>query len=78
MEQEELKKAVLRAAGIGRLRPRHCAVISGLIYERTGRQISISTLKRVYGFITQPVKTSRYTISALEEFCRAGSLKKAG
>ena len=74
---QELKTVVLIAAGIETLRPRHCLVISGLIYEKTGKQISVSSLKRIYGFAKQ-VKTSRYTLNALQEFCEAQPFKKTG
>jgi len=76
MELEELKIAVLNMAGIEKLRPRHCLLISGLVYEKTGKQVSTSTLKRVYGFATKAVKTSAYTLNALEEFCQTEQLRK--
>jgi hypothetical protein len=65
-----LKAAVLKAAGIEDLRPAHCKLLAELILETTHKRISITTLKRVYGFAASRTRTSLYTISILEEFSR--------
>jgi hypothetical protein len=64
----ELKMAVLKTAEIEELRPGHCKLLSDLIFGATRKRISVTTLKRIYGFAGQRVKPFRYTISALEEY----------
>jgi hypothetical protein len=66
----ELKMAVLKAAGIEHLRPAHCKLLAELMLEATHKRISITTLKRVYGFAASQTKASLYTIRILEEFSR--------
>ncbi|WP_183558365.1 hypothetical protein [Mucilaginibacter sp. SP1R1] len=63
-----LKKEVLRIAKIEEMAPQHCKTLSELIYKKTNKKISITTLKRVYGFATSKHQISSYTTSVLQEF----------
>lgn len=75
---EELKLAVLQAAGIQTLWHRGFSELAALIYDRTGKRISVTTLKRVYGFAHRKHKLSGYTLAVLVEFSQAEQLKKTG
>nr|MBB6234959.1 hypothetical protein [Mucilaginibacter sp. FT3.2] len=68
----ELKMEVLKTTGIIHIEPLHCKILSELIYEKTNKRISITTLKRVYGFAVTECNISRYTMDALREFSRPG------
>jgi hypothetical protein len=64
----ELKAACLEVAGIKYMNPGDCGILSDLIFQVTNKRISVTTLKRLYGFAAPRLKTSLYTISALQEF----------
>jgi hypothetical protein len=78
MEHSELKQAVLKAAGFTNLGAWQCQELSNLIYQNTNRRISVTTLKRLYGFAFTKFNISGYTENALREFVQANFLKKTG
>lgn len=68
MELEEIKAAVLQAAEIEKMNKAFCVKLSDLICQKTGKRISVTTIKRVYGFAARKFNISPYTISVLAEF----------
>ncbi len=74
----ELTKAVVQAAGMNELWHYGFAILAAMIHERTGKRISVTTLKRVYGFAHRKFNFSGYTLSVLAEFSQARELKKTG
>ena len=75
---EELTKAVLQAAGMDNLWHDGFAILAAMIHERTGKRISVTTLKRVYGFAHRKFNFSGYTLVVLSEFSQSQQLKKTG
>lgn len=66
---ENLKSVVLRVADIDAILPADCYSISLKIADTTGKQVSETTLKRIFGFTTSAnYRPSRYTLNVLSEF----------
>lgn len=65
---ERLKSSVLRAAGINNIVTADCYPLSLKISDATGKRISETTLKRIFGFTTSSYKPSSYTLNCLSEY----------
>lgn len=65
---ETLKSSVLNAADIDVILPGDCYSLSLKIAEGTGKRVSETTLKRIFGFTTQYTRPSRYTLNVLSEY----------
>src|ERR1700761_8737276 len=65
---EKLKKEVLRKAGIKHASPSACGQLADIIKKTTGKRISETTLKRVYGFAHGQFTPSLFTLDVLAEF----------
>lgn len=65
---ENLKSLVLAAAGIEAIVPADCYGLSLKIADKTGKQVSETTLKRVFGFTSASYRPSRYTLNVLSEY----------
>lgn len=48
--------------------PKECDALAKQIHESTGKRISASTLKRIFGFINPPATPSLYTLDVLSGF----------
>jgi hypothetical protein len=66
---EKLKTELLEASGIKQIMPSDCKRLSAEIYSKTHKQVSETTLKRVFGFAYSQFKPSVFTISAIAEYC---------
>src|ERR1700761_1640440 len=66
---EELKNCVLIAAGIKNLTPADCKSISQQIDYKTKKNISETTIKRIYGFAFAKYKPSLFTLDTMAKFC---------
>lgn len=64
----QLKKLVLERAGIGCMAPGECKQLALDISSKTRKQISDTTLKRVYGFACSSFNPSLFTLNALAEY----------
>ncbi|QJD96985.1 hypothetical protein HH214_14460 [Mucilaginibacter robiniae] len=67
---EELKQQVLNQAGIKAITPGDCKFLSVHISDRTHKQISDTTLKRIYGFTFSKFLPSLYTLNILAQYCQ--------
>ncbi len=45
-----------------------CKLLSEKVYEATGRQLSVSTIKRFFGLILSPFKPSKYTLDSFSDY----------
>lgn len=66
---EKLKQQVLTEAGIKIVSPGDCRFLSARISGKTNKQISDTTLKRIYGFTFSKFLPSLYTLNILAEYC---------
>ena len=66
---ENLKQQVLNKAGIKTVSPSDCRFLSATISNHTGKQISDTTLKRIFGFTFSKFSPSLYTLNILAEYC---------
>ncbi|SEN49687.1 hypothetical protein SAMN05216436_11750 [bacterium A37T11] len=66
---EELKKQVIEKAGISNLKTSDCYRLAVDIYVKTQKQISETTLKRIFGFAERRYNPSSFTLNAMAEFC---------
>ncbi|MBE7176628.1 MAG: hypothetical protein INR69_09505 [Mucilaginibacter polytrichastri] len=66
---ERLKAEVLAVAGYSFLSAADCRSLSVQIHARTRKNISDTTLKRIYGHATSRFKPSAFTLDVLAEFC---------
>ena len=80
MAKETLSGAQLKAAGTLCLRvaetyglpvatPKHFEALSEAIMERTGVLLSPTTLKRLWGYLQEPVTPRRTTLDVLARYC---------
>lgn len=65
---EQLKSSVLRTAGIKSIVTSECYSLSLKVTTATGKRISETTLKRIYGFTSSSYKPSSYTLNTLSEY----------
>jgi hypothetical protein len=66
---ENLKQCLLDTAGITSVTPSIFRDLSLQIYKSTKKQVSDSTLKRIFGFAAYTFQPSLYTLNVLAEFC---------
>jgi hypothetical protein len=66
---DKLKACVLQKAGYEDISPADCKFVSAAIYKVTGKQISETTLKRIYGFAYSKFKPSLFTLNAMSKYC---------
>jgi hypothetical protein len=64
-----LKKTVLDVAKLTNFTSSDCKTLSALIFQKTKKRLSETTLKRVYGFAYSQFKSSQFTIDALADYC---------
>lgn len=68
-ELKALCRAVEAAANITASTPKEFETLSEAIYGRTGFLLSPTTLKRLWGYLDEPVKPRRSTLDVLARFC---------
>lgn len=66
---DTLKQQVLAKASIKAVSPSDCRFLSATISKKTGKQISDTTLKRIFGFTLCKFSPSQYTLNILAEYC---------
>ncbi|RWU10766.1 NACHT domain-containing protein [Pedobacter chitinilyticus] len=65
---DKIRRLILLKTGIKTISPSDCRSISSLIQKETQKNISETTLKRLFGFAEVKNKFSKYTINALLEY----------
>ncbi|WP_126245857.1 NACHT domain-containing protein [Chitinophaga rhizosphaerae] len=65
-----LQSEVLRQFGVENLQPNQCKHLTQAIMNHTGKLVSETTLKRVFGFAVTQHSFSRYTLNTLAQYCR--------
>ncbi|NRF39561.1 hypothetical protein [Pedobacter foliorum] len=65
---DELKSLLLHKFGINTLNPSHCKFIANEIKNLTNKNISETTVKRVFGFASVKHNFSQYTLTLLADF----------
>ncbi|WP_346316826.1 hypothetical protein [Chitinophaga sp. YIM B06452] len=65
-----LQGEVLRQFGVENLQPNQCKHLAQAILNHTGKLVSETTLKRVFGFAVTQHSFSRYTLNTLAQYCR--------
>lgn len=65
----ELKQNVLEVANIRSMASANCRILAADIALKTGKRISITTLKRVYGFAESRFMFSQFTLNTMAEYC---------
>ncbi|MBO9153097.1 NACHT domain-containing protein [Chitinophaga sp. GCM10012297] len=65
-----LQSEVLRQFGVENIQPNQCKHLAQAILNHTGKLVSETTLKRVFGFAVTQHSFSRYTLNTLAQFCR--------
>lgn len=68
MDVEELKQQIILKTGLTNITPRDCRHIALEIQESLNRRISVTTLKRVFGFAKSSHCLSKYTIATLNDY----------
>lgn len=69
----QLKHEISRISGIPRVMSADCRRLSVEIRKTTHKQISETTLKRIYGFASTRFNPSSFTLNTLSEYCGHGS-----
>lgn len=64
-----LKKRVLDIAKLSNFTSSDCKTLSALIFQKTKKRLSETTLKRVYGFAHSKFQSSQFTIDTLADYC---------
>ncbi len=65
-----LQNEVLRQFGVDNMQPNQCKHLAQAILHHTGKLVSETTLKRVFGFAVTQHSFSRYTLNTLAQYCR--------
>lgn len=65
---DELKNKVTSRAGIDYAAPSDCKRIAEDIFEATHKKVSVTTLKRFFGFASLKHELSKYTLAVLKEY----------
>lgn len=65
----KLKENVLEVANIQNMTSAYCRLLSVDIALKTGKRISITTLKRVYGYAKSHFMLSQFTLNVMAEYC---------
>lgn len=66
---EQLKQEVLDKAGLTIITPSDCQTLAFKISRQTKKQISDTTIKRIYGFALSSSVPSVYTLNLVSEYC---------
>jgi hypothetical protein len=64
-----LKKELTDKAGMAYITPADCKALSLMLFNKTQKSISETTLKRIFGFAYSKFTPSLFTMNALAEFC---------
>ncbi|GAA3959680.1 hypothetical protein [Mucilaginibacter dorajii] len=73
---ELLKKSVSESASIPNVTASDCKHLSNLIFKKTNRCLSETTLKRIYGLVQTKHNPSQFTIEALSKYCGFANLEE--
>lgn len=65
-----LQQEVLRKFGVDHIQPNQCKHLAQSILKLTGKLVSETTLKRVFGLAVTQHSFSRYTLNTLAQYCR--------
>lgn len=68
-ELKELCRTVESAAKIAASTPKEFELLSQAVFRRTGVLLSSTTLKRLWGYLDEPVTPRRSTLDTLARFC---------
>ncbi|WP_214226397.1 hypothetical protein [Pedobacter sp. B4-66] len=68
LDLAELRSQICIKAGLRSITPADCKRISLEINKATSRNVSETTLKRLFGFANAKFNFSRYTISSIFEY----------
>ncbi len=60
-----VKKEIQKKHGQEISYAKDCQILSAAIFQKTKRQVSVSTLKRFFGIIRSSFKPSKYTLDSL-------------
>lgn len=74
MISEGLKQRVLFKAGVASMSASDCGWIASEIYKTLNKEISVTTLKRVFGFARSNHHFSKYTLITLREYANLASV----
>lgn len=74
MMYDELRKRVLLKTGLDHITSRDCEQIANGINQSLNRHISVTTLKRVFGFAKKQHSFSKYTLATLMDYANADGL----
>ena len=66
---ELLKVCVLQEARIQNIIPSECGKLSELIFLKTKKRVSETTIKRIYGFALSKFNPSTFTLQTLSQYC---------
>jgi len=66
---DSLKKRILSLSEIESIEPKDCKILSLSISQKTKKEISETTLKRIFGFAASHFEASFYTRNVLAKFC---------
>lgn len=72
-----LKQQILLKTGLKAISSKDCKRIASEIRHSLNRHISVTTIKRVFGFAQTKHHFSRYTIATLEEYASVGDEKSS-
>lgn len=62
---ETMKLSIENAIGFKAVTPKHFDTIRKMIFNRTGEYVSSTTLKRIWGYLDEPIKTRTTTLSII-------------
>lgn len=65
---DRLKGKVLKRAGLMCITPADCKLLSEYIHQAVGKSVSVTTLKRFFGFASLNFHFSKYTLISLAEY----------
>lgn len=65
----QLCRKVEETAGVSPTTPKQFEDLSESIFRLTGKRLSPTTLKRIWGYIDEPLMTRRSTLDILAQFC---------
>lgn len=68
MVYDELKRRILLKTGLTKITSGDCVKIAGRMNQCLDRRVSVTTLKRVFGFAKTKHSFSKYTLAALVDF----------
>jgi len=66
---EDLKQYVLIEANINYVASYECRKLSTCIERKLNKKISVTTIKRIYGFAQSKFDPSAFTLDTMSQFC---------